>query len=114
MSTATVELVGERILRLRDERGISQRELGGGSVSGAYVSKVEHGERQPSVRALRAFAARMGVDPFYLEHGSDPYIVLADGVDGEEFALGPFVEETAGDYAELLGGRTLKLEGPRS
>jgi transcriptional regulator with XRE-family HTH domain len=64
------ETVGKRIRRLRLNRGLSQRELAGPGVSYAYISRIEGGQRQPSLRALRYLASRLGVHPEYLEDGS--------------------------------------------
>ncbi len=65
------ETVGQRLKRLRLERGLSQRELGSRGVSYAYISRIEAGTRQPSVKALRQLAAKLGVSPEYLETGSE-------------------------------------------
>jgi transcriptional regulator with XRE-family HTH domain len=66
-----VETVGQRIRRLRQERGLSQRELSEPGISYAYISRVEAGGRNPSEKALRALAAKFGVTALYLEAGSD-------------------------------------------
>src|SRR5213594_3649782 len=65
------ETIGERLLRLRRERGLSQRQLASPDFTAAYISRIEAGARQPSVRALRKFAARLGVSAEYLETGSE-------------------------------------------
>jgi tetratricopeptide (TPR) repeat protein len=65
------ETIGERLRRLRLERGLSQRELSAQGVSYAYISRIEAGARQPSVKALRKLAAKLGVSPEYLETGID-------------------------------------------
>jgi len=65
------ESVGQRLKRLRLDRGLSQRELASPGVSYAYISRIEAGTRQPSVKALRRLAAKLGVSPEYLETGSD-------------------------------------------
>jgi len=65
------ESVGQRIRRLRLERGLSQRELQSPGVSYAYISRIEAGARTPSVRALRKIAPKLGVSADYLETGSD-------------------------------------------
>jgi transcriptional regulator with XRE-family HTH domain len=65
------ETIGQRLKRLRLERGMSQRELASPGVSYAYISRIEAGTRQPSVKALRRLAAKLGVSPEYLETGSD-------------------------------------------
>jgi transcriptional regulator with XRE-family HTH domain len=63
------ETVGQRIRRLRLNRGLSQRELAGPGVSYAYISRIEGGQRQPSLKALRYLASRLGVHADYLEDG---------------------------------------------
>jgi len=63
------ESVGKRIKRLRLARGMSQRELSGPGVSYAYVSRIETGQRAPSLRAIRTIAKRLGVDPELVETG---------------------------------------------
>ena len=64
------ETIGERLRRLRLERGLSQRDLSGPGVSYAYISRIEAGARRPSVKALRMLAKKLGVTPEYLETGS--------------------------------------------
>lgn len=70
-SPAAGETIGERLKRLRLERGFSQRELAAPGVSYAYISRIEAGTRQPSVKALRRLAAKLNVSADYLETGSD-------------------------------------------
>jgi transcriptional regulator with XRE-family HTH domain len=66
----SAESVGERLKRLRLERGFSQRDLSGPGVSYAYISRIEAGARRPSVKALRMLAKKLGVTTDYLETGS--------------------------------------------
>ena len=66
-----VETVGQRLRRLRYERGLSQRELASPGVSYAYISRIEAGARRPSVKALRKLAPKLGVSVEYLETGRD-------------------------------------------
>src|ERR671939_702398 len=65
------ETVCQRLRRLRLERGLSQREISGPGVSYAYVSRIEAGQRDPSLKAIRTLARRLDVDAEYLETG-DP------------------------------------------
>src|SRR6478672_10672367 len=65
------ETVGERLRRLRLERGLSQRDLSSPGVSYAYISRIEAGARRPSVKALRMLAKKLGVTADYLETGSE-------------------------------------------
>jgi len=71
--TNAPETIGARIRRLRDERGLSQRDLADPArrVSFSYLSRIETGEREPSVKALRVIAQKLGVTPEYLETGRD-------------------------------------------
>jgi tetratricopeptide (TPR) repeat protein len=108
MSAAEIgpESIGQRLRRLRLERGLSQRELSSPGVSYAYISRIEAGARRPSVKALRQLARKLQVSPEYLETGSDLRDVderelrLADA----ELALrlGQQTDETERELAELL------------
>jgi tetratricopeptide (TPR) repeat protein len=107
---AAGETIGERLKRLRLERGLSQRELAAPGVSYAYISRIEAGSRQPSVKALRRLAAKLGVSADYLETGSDMdpraarELRLADlelairlgETDGTEEALEAAIQEAVG------------------
>ncbi|TML40969.1 MAG: helix-turn-helix transcriptional regulator, partial [Actinobacteria bacterium] len=68
---AGVETVGQRLRRLRQENGLSQRDLASPGVSYAYISRIEAGARRPSVKALRQLAPKLGVSVEYLETGRD-------------------------------------------
>lgn len=67
--THVLETVGHRLKRLREQQGLSQRELSEPGVSYAYISRIEAGARRPSVRALRKLARKLGVSAEYLETG---------------------------------------------
>jgi transcriptional regulator with XRE-family HTH domain len=69
-AAAGEESIGARIRRLRLERGLSQRELSGPGVSYAYVSRIEAGQRDPSLKALRILARKLGVSLEHLETGA--------------------------------------------
>jgi transcriptional regulator with XRE-family HTH domain len=75
-SPAAGETIGQRLKRLRLERGLSQRELAAPGVSYAYISRIEAGTRQPSVKALRKLSGKLAVTADYLETGSN--LVSAD------------------------------------
>jgi transcriptional regulator with XRE-family HTH domain len=72
------ETIGVRLRRLRTERDLSQRELAEPGVSYAYISRIEAGTRQPSVKALRKLASKLGVTTSYLETGIDTDFTLDD------------------------------------
>jgi transcriptional regulator with XRE-family HTH domain len=65
------ETIGQRLRRLRLERGLSQRDVASPGVTNAHVSRIEQGTRTPSVSAIRAIAEKLGVSPEYLETGSN-------------------------------------------
>src|SRR3954447_24030715 len=65
------ETIGQRLRRVRTERGLTQRSLACDGVSHAHISRIEAGTREASVKALRILAARLGVSADYLEHGTD-------------------------------------------
>jgi len=70
--------IGERILQRRTVLGLSQREIAAEGVSYAYISRIEAGQRRPSVRALRKLAAKLDVSVHWLETGQpDPGEELA-------------------------------------
>src|SRR4051794_3684053 len=71
VSDLHAETIGERLRRLRTERGLSQRELSAPGVSYAYISRIEAGARRPSVKALRQLARKLAVSAEYLETGSE-------------------------------------------
>jgi tetratricopeptide (TPR) repeat protein len=104
------ESIGERLRRLRAERGFSQRELSSPGVSYAYISRIEAGTRQPSVKALRKLARKLGVSPEYLETGSEigdserREIVLSDAE--IELRLAGAAEDAEHRLAELLAEAT--------
>jgi transcriptional regulator with XRE-family HTH domain len=67
-----------RIRQRRLELGLTQRELGGPGTSGSFVSRIESGHRDPSVKAPRKLAAKLDVSTYWLETGEeDPAIDLA-------------------------------------
>ena len=63
--------VGERIRERRLALGLSQRNLACEGVSFAYISRLEANARQPSLKALRKMASKLGVSLHWLETGED-------------------------------------------
>ncbi|WP_079036280.1 helix-turn-helix domain-containing protein [Streptomyces silaceus] len=53
--------IGRRVLRLRGERGLTQRQLAEPAYTPAYVSTLESGKVRPSEAALRHLAERLDV-----------------------------------------------------
>ncbi|NHA00593.1 helix-turn-helix transcriptional regulator [Nocardioides sp. W3-2-3] len=52
--------LGRRIRASRVAAGLTQSELADGTVTAAYVSRIERGQRRPAANLLEALAARMG------------------------------------------------------
>ena len=121
LSPAAGETIGQRLKRLRLDRGLSQRELAAPGVSYAYISRIEAGTRQPSVKALRRLATKLEVTADYLETGSqlapdeqrelrladlELALRLGDPADVEE-QLASLLDEAlgAGDRAAALRAR---------
>jgi transcriptional regulator with XRE-family HTH domain len=63
------EPIGERIRRLRLERGLSQQQISGPGHTNAHISRIESGDRMPSMATIRKIARKLGVSPSYLETG---------------------------------------------
>lgn len=98
------ETFGERLLRLRSRSGLSQRQLaqgldrGGYGVTAAYVSRLEHDQRVPSMTAAVLLASRLpGVTGLELLSGSQvgecPLCRRGGGLEG--------VASTAGEFPSL-------------
>jgi transcriptional regulator with XRE-family HTH domain len=101
------ETIGERLRRLREERGVAQRDITAPGVSAQYISKIERGQRNASVKALRKLAQNLGVSAQYLETGHDPAEteLRAFRLDDAELALRLGHDPAASEqsFRELLG-----------
>jgi transcriptional regulator with XRE-family HTH domain len=63
------ETIGQRVRRLRLKRGLSQRQLAAPGVGYAYISRIENGDREPTLKTMRILARRLGVSLEELETG---------------------------------------------
>ncbi|MFL5734676.1 MAG: tetratricopeptide repeat protein, partial [Chloroflexia bacterium] len=77
--------IGQRIRRLRHERGLTQEALAAPEFTKGYVSALERGAVRPSLKAMELLAARLGVPitdflapPQQLDNGSDLEAVKED------------------------------------
>lgn len=83
---------------------MSQRELAEPGVSYAYISRIEADARQPSLKAIRLLARKLGVTPEYLETGqwlpeiADRQIRLSDAE--LELRLGRDLDKARAVFAE--------------
>ena len=63
------EAVGRRLKEARLDAGLSQRQLSFPGCSAAYISRLEAGDRVPSLQLLRKLAAKLNADEQYLATG---------------------------------------------
>jgi tetratricopeptide (TPR) repeat protein len=70
--------VGQRLREARDRAGLSQRQLSFDGCSPAYISRIEAGERIPSLQLLREMGRRLGVSEDWLATGIDRDVVAED------------------------------------
>jgi len=63
--------VGDRLRIARTAAGLSQRELAFAGCSAAYISRIERGERVPSLQVLRELARRCDLSETYLAWGRE-------------------------------------------
>ena len=87
--------VGKRLLEAREAAGLSQRELAFPGCSSAYISRIERGERIPSLQVMRELARRAGVSEQALAFGRE---ALDDAVAAHIRAVE--AAEASGDTAE--------------
>ena len=87
--------VGLRVREARDAAGLSQRELSFPGCSSAYISRIERGERIPSLQVMREIARRTGISEQALAYGHE---VLDPAVSEQIRAVE--AAETGGDRSE--------------
>ena len=88
--------VGQRLHAARESAGISQRELAFPGCSAAYISRIERGERIPSLQVMRELARRIGISEAVLAYGRERIdTAVSDAVNAVEAA------EVAGDREEV-------------
>lgn len=66
------ETLGDRVRKLRMERGMSLAKVAGGDFSRAFLNQVELNKSRPSVRVLRVIADRLQAPVDYLLDGATP------------------------------------------
>lgn len=68
-----VEILGRNVRHYRQLRGMTQEQVGLSiDMERSYVSDLERGKRNPSVRAVGRLAEALGVEPFELLRGDLP------------------------------------------
>jgi transcriptional regulator with XRE-family HTH domain len=79
--------VGARLHEAREAAGLSQRDLAFPGCSAAYISRIERGERVPSLQVLRELARRVHVSEQALAFGREPLDdTVAERIRGVEAA----------------------------
>lgn len=66
-----IRRIGDRIKEIRHERGMTQKELAGGTVSRNMLSMIESGAAVPSIETLLSLAKSLSVTPAYFFAGED-------------------------------------------
>ena len=92
--------VGRRLKDARVAAGFSQRQLSFPGCSAAYISRLEAGDRVPSLQLLRKLAAKLNADEQY----------LATGVERVEQISPELVEQ---EVTRRLGGAPREARGDR-
>ena len=99
------ESVGERVRRRRRQLGLTQRQISAPGISYGYISRIEAGLRQPSMKALRKLAPKLATTVSWLETGhEDPAERLAVLVLDH---VGEPLPAAAGDLARQILARQL-------
>lgn len=75
--------VGRRLREARERAGLSQRQLSFLGCSPAYISRIEAGDRIPSLQLLREMGRRLGVTEDYLAMGKERVDERAGLMDAE-------------------------------
>jgi tetratricopeptide (TPR) repeat protein len=99
------EGVGRRLREARATAGLSQRQLSFPGCTAAYISRIETGDRVPSLQMIHELAGRLGVAPDWLATGDERGQRELDVVDAElALRLGDAVEATRLYEARLAPG----------
>ncbi len=78
--------VGRRLKDARVAAGLSQRQLSFPGCSAAYISRLEAGDRVPSLQLLRKLALKLNADEEYLANGVERIEQIAPEVVEAEVA----------------------------
>ena len=106
--------VGRRLREARERAGLSQRQLSFPGCSPAYISRIEAGDRIPSLQLLREMGRRLGVSEDYLATGTERHDENAVLIEAE-ISLRLDETEAAGRlYAEALAQATTNEEQARA
>lgn len=74
-----MENIGKKLLKLRNEKGLSLRELGKAvNLSHSYIDAIEKGKTNPSIPSLKLLADYFGVDVAYFLAKEDEEVIFYD------------------------------------
>ena len=133
------ESLGDRVRKLRAERGMSLAKVAGADFSRAFLNQVELNKSRPSIRVLRVIADRLSAPVDYLLDGTTPSLdreialekarlelargdlrrclsLIEPALDAKEWPLGADARLCAGEAMLSLGRRAeamTLLEGQR-
>ena len=94
--------VGDRLRGAREAAGLSQRQLAFTGCSPAYISRIESGDRIPSLQLLRELGRRLGVSEDYLASGVDRHERDGAVLEAEVALRLGELELAEGVYAKML------------
>lgn len=103
------ETLGQRIRRLRQERGMTLAQVAREDFTRAFLNQVEMGRSQPSTRVLRVIAHRLGAPIDYLVDGGSPLLELELEVERARLALARGDAERALALAQRATAEPLAL-----
>src|SRR5262245_33163359 len=102
--------VGRRLRDARERAGLSQRQLSFPGCSPAYISRIEAGDRIPSLQLLREMGKRLGVSEDYLATGAERDDTQAGLVEAEIALRLDEREFAATQFASALESATTREE----
>jgi tetratricopeptide (TPR) repeat protein len=108
--------VGRRLRDARERAGLSQRQLSFDGCSPAYISRIEAGERIPSLQLLREMGRRLGVSEDWLATGLDRDLLAEDRtlVDAEIALRFSELDTAEHLYTQALDGAATNVERARA
>jgi len=95
--------VGRRLREARERAGLSQRDLAFPGCTNAYISRIESGNRIPSLQVIHQFARRLGLSPQFLATGVEEEDVDQALLDAEVALRLGELDEARRLYRERLG-----------
>jgi transcriptional regulator with XRE-family HTH domain len=102
--------VGERLRAARLKAGLTMRDLAFEGCTPGYISRVERGDRIPSLQVLLELARRLQKDPDYLAWGDVPGVRINVERRGETAGAGGLPVAVRSYEALLRGAKSFREE----